>query len=764
MSTETFCLSPSDLETPVARDLHNRVSPERWIRIVDEARERLTVVEAVKDVRQGSALSQRKSLKEVAPNVSWSRYQSWCRRIATRSGPLLERLMDQRVPPTPETIPESIRQAATTLRLVVPSMDCETARGHLKKQFGRDGNISDTSLRRIWSAAGLTQASNASPTTRGKRYDGGGGLAFILAAATETGAMEDMAKAALEAGRIAVKSQGQKEIAEEPEGRDERGRLTAAYNHAVRENVPPGEPDSRHGTDAAKRQVHDLSSLATLRNRAQTLEAKLLSTGVLGLLTERRGFQGLEGPRGALLGLLDCVPYLPPTLNKCLAELALLGVGDALWGAHARKWNEVAKLWSEPGKSWLQMAIYVDTTTDPYWTTRFAAASKVSQVGRVMPCLSRVYVHAGPGVPLTVETFVGTVSLKKQLVPTLQRLEEVVGQGELGRLTIVDAESATFETLSALAEMPNRLFITVWKGRGANPKRIEPASPRWRRYRKRDRLRDGKVTLHWKNDSGEECDLALRAVEMQRKSNRHSCTTIFLTNDTAHELTATQIADAYLSRWPNQEHRFRNGRNGMGTDRSHGYGGENVLHVALETALEESKRKQESAEARVEKAQEHIAQLEAARAATRRTPQHAAVSDALNAARKELNTAKRTLTSAANLHRKNESTSRIIYKRDTTRDSIVTAAVMCVTMLSEFVLKEYFSGLKMESRTFIEHFINAPTTMIITRKKLLYRIETNPRSPERSQALRQACVEVTRRELWRDGRLLVFEAVDPPGQ
>lgn len=751
--------------TPTGRALFNQLSAERWNQVVREAFERVAALEAVDAEREASGLSYRKCLKVVAPDVPWSRFQSWRKRAQSRTGPMWERLMDRRIPPQPECIPDSVRQAVIALRLAVPAMDCETARDRLLKQFGDQGAISDTSLRRIWSGAGLTQVPSDTPRlSRGIRYDGGAGLAFILAAEAETSAVFEMAKAALHAGRESVANQGEKVIAVEPEGgRDERGRLTADYNFGIRAAVSPGDPDMRHGTDESKRQTRDLRRVATAQNRPATLAAKLLSIGVYGLLTERRGFEGLDGPRGGLLGLLNSVPYMPRTCSKCLAELAILNVGDAMWGAHARKWNQLSKLWSDDDKPWLQMATYVDTTTDPNWTRKFALASKVSRVGRVMPCLSRIYVHIGPGVPLAVDTFVGTVSLKKQLVPTLQRIEKVVGEGELGRLTIVDAESATFETLSALASMKDRLFITVWKGPGVNRAAFTP-EPGWRKYRKRDKIREGTVVLRHKSDSGETLELKLRAVEMKRTPSRHPHTTIFLTNDVAKELSTKQIADAYLSRWPHQEGRFRNGRNGMGTDRAHGYGGENVQHIALDTALEKSQRRQESAAARVEAARNTAAQLVAAKPASKGMPHQANVNEALKAVRKEVKTAEKALDKATRAHEKNLSTSRTIYKRDTTRDNIATVPVMAVIMLIEFALKKYFDGLKMEYRTFIEHFMNTPTTMTVTRNTILYQIELSSRNPKRSDQLRRACAEVTRRKLCRDGRLLVFEAVDPPGQ
>lgn len=761
MSTDFILASIPEPVTDGAIHLRSRLSSDRWRKVAADAVQRAEVLQRVDNERNHCKLSSRKSLEHVAPGVPWWRYRHWRKRVKTCSEPMWERLIDQRVPPAPERVPEAVRQVALTLRELVDSaMDCETARSHLIKRFGEPGRISDTSLRRIWSAAGLTQHS---PVGRPevKRYDGGAGLAFITAAAAETDSVTKLAVAALEAGRTAVKTQGDKTVLAEPEGRDALGRLTATYNHSVREGLEPGETDCRFSTDAEKRSSKDLATLVTVRNRPQTLASKLLSIGLYGLLTEQRGFDGLAGPRGAFLGVLGSVPYMPATLQKCLAQLALLDVGDALWSAHARNWNQVSKKWSDPKQPWLQMAVYVDASSDAYWTRRFAASSKVSQVGRIMPCLSRIAVNVGPGVPLLIETYAGSVSLKKQLAPTLKRLEAIVGDGELGRLTIVDAEMATVPTLSALMAMPERIFVTVWKGNGADPKSFMPSS-RWKPYRKRDRLREGIVVLH--GDGAPPDGLQLRAVEMQRKGSRRPKSTIYLTSAKSEDLSTKQVADAYLSRWPNQEQRFRNARNGLGTERSRGYGGEHVQHVALDTALEKSERRVANASARCKTAESHLDRVRSMTKDDLNTEGRATVKQAMKAAEKEKRAAEKVLERATEDRQEKLTIPRVIFKRDTTREDIATVATMTVMMLIEHVLKEYFGSLKMEFRTFIEHFVNMPVTTITTRSRITYRIEGNPRNPERTEQARVACAEATRRKLRCDGRLLLFEVVDPGGQ
>ncbi len=84
---------------------------------------------------------------------------------------------------------------------------------------------------------------------------------------------------------------------------------------------------------------------------------------------------------------------------------------------------------------------------------------------------------------------------------------------------------------------------------------------------------------------------------------------------------------------------------------------------------------------------------------------------------------------------------------------------MTVLMLLEFVLKEYFGGLRMEPRTFIEAFVHVPVTVRESQREIVYELHENMRSPQQSELLRQACAEITRRELRRGKKRLRFVAV-----
>ena len=223
-----------------------------------------------------------------------------------------------------------------------------------------------------------------------------------------------------------------------------------------------------------------------------------------------------------------------------------------------------------------------------------------------------------------------------------------------------------------------------------------------------------------------------------------------------------EVADAYLSRWPHQEQVFRDTRNGAGFERSHGFGGEFVTHIALETKTEAAERSLKRAEERRDKALIDTNQLRALKEKAEDKEAKAATALAVQKAEQNSRAADKLVEKARKKEEATKTTPRVIYQRDTTRENIATVMSLTVMMLLEFVLKEYFSGLKIELRTFIEHFVYQPTTVRTSRDKIVYQIQGNPRHIGRTNQLRAACSEITRRQVQRDGKLLIFEVTDPP--
>jgi hypothetical protein len=778
---------PDDLleTTAQTRFLWSALTPERWALLRARAEERVRTLAAVAEEWERTG-RRRHALETVAPTVHWSTYLNWCRCAANRSGAAWERQLDVRVPPPPVVVPANVRSSACTLRLLVPGMSYDAARERLIAQFGKEkGGISDASLKRIWKEGGLARSRGrqGAPQEDVVRLSGGAGLAFLAAAAAETGIVAELG-AAVEAhvaaavaaaetraavggvGDFPVGGHAIAEIPSDPsvtreaeavattfsgDGRDARGQFTASYNRAARGT---GARDPRRDSEERKRARRSVEDLRLAGSSAAVIGWKILAIGAAPLLTERRGFDGLDGPTGDWLAALGGHAYQPATLDKMLAELAFVDAGGVLWSTHGEHWARTTLPWrtSTDAPPWQRWVVYVDATQDPYWTHAYAVSGKVSRVNKVMPCLTRVAMTGGPGVPLAVETHAGSVSLKKELVPFLDRMEGVLGDGELGRLTIMDAEMATRPLMTELAARPDRWFITVLKGGTAKAARKADAAT-WERYRERDLIRE--ISIRFGGDERAEGDMTLRGIEMIREGSRNPTTTTFATNAPATELSSSQAVDAYLSRWPHQEQRFRNARNGLGMDRAHGYGGEEVTHVAFTTALEK-------AEGRVERAGHQVARVEASEANARvllegaSAQQRGAARAAVRSAERETAATRRKQREAVAEQQRQSTKPREIYLRDTTRDGIVTSAKLTVLMLMEYALKEYFGGLRMEVRTFIESFVNLPVTIRRTQTETLYEIQENGRNPRSMTQLRSACAEVNGRTLSADGRSLRF--------
>ena len=82
-------------------------------------------------------------------------------------------------------------------------------------------------------------------------------------------------------------------------------------------------------------------TLVILKANPTTLTRKLLAMGATSLLTERRGFDGLDGPLGQWLEVFGGTAYMPATMDKTLASVALLNVCDDMWRPHAGRSSEL---------------------------------------------------------------------------------------------------------------------------------------------------------------------------------------------------------------------------------------------------------------------------------------------------------------------------------------------------------------------------------------------------------------------------------------
>lgn len=767
--------SAQEPHTAAGRALHARLSHERWLVVAARAMQRAVAYEAVMAEQARAGGSRRAALARACPEVPWPTLVRWNRRVQRGEGPLWERLLDLREPPHVE-IPQEIRDAACLLRRVDLSINTETARQRLVSQYGARGAVSDAVLRRLWKAAQLSYVRPPRPTTAGagqaggqhrdeeeeqqeevEPLSGGFGLALLAAAEAELGCVSSLAESAFSAGQARSKAQELSELDDVDDGADRGagGKFSASYNTRRRGTTPPGQADGRWASDADKAKARSLSQLQTLERPAEVLARRLLAMAVSPMLLNSRGFDGLTAPHGAWLAALGGPGYMPATLDKTLAELGLLNVADDLWRTHARFWFELSQRWCDPQQSWLRTAVYIDGTGDPYWTSAFAKSGKVSRVGRVMPCLTRVAVNSGAGVPLLIETHVGAVSLKKRLLPMLKELSTAAGPAaQLRRLVVVDSEAGTAGMLWALSEQAGAVFISVIKGHVLAGAVIHHCGP-WQPYRQQDQLREVDLTIHGKD--APDGRLRLRAVEMRRAGGRQPRSTTFATSATQEELITAAVADHYLRRWPLQEQVFRDARKAGVLSRSHGFGGGQVAHVALVDKLDAAKRAVEAGWNRLDQAdlaRSTIAE-ELADSPARTT--------SVRVADKQVATAERALRKRQAALAALQTMPTEIRQRDTGRDSIMTCLKMTAMTLVEFVLKEYFGGLSMEWRTFIDQLVAMPVTLRTSRSTWLVQVQANPRNPQLMRHIEAAVAEVNKRELRRGQQRVVFEILPTAG-
>jgi hypothetical protein len=738
------------LETEIARQVFAVVSEKDWLRRVVEAQTRAALYDMVVTSLQPRSLRGR--VATYAPQWTWSQFMHLRRRVKAGTGPVWERLLDLRLPPVPAGIADDVRLFAESLRRVDRSMGSAAIQQRLLTEFGERGKISKAALKRILAQAGLSwrpvvpvTMDESEPAMRETVtvLSGGGGLALLGAAAAETEIFSSFA-AQLPLLRVSDESLPPVEPLHAAQGpRDDQGRFAPGYNeHYVAQSRKDNTDDPRWNPQQLKRPHRAINSLQLFQLPQRVTAARMMAIAVIPLVTESRGFDGLSAISGDWLRALDIFPYLPTTLDKTLSELALANAGSRLWDVHTNHWRVLADRWSANGPEWLQYVIYVDTTQDPYWTSRFARSGKVSRTNSTQPCLSRILVTSGPGVPIIVDTVAGSVSLRSRLRDVLQKLDQTVGDGVIGRITVVDAEIATAPLLDSLALDENRSFITVLKGPALHGATFTDHGD-WIPYREHDQVREACVVL--KKSYLHEHGITLRAVQMRRPESSNPTVTSFVTDMPVTAFDTKEVADAYLARWPYQEHHFRTLRNGGGWERSYGFSGENVAHVAIVTQRQKAERSVAYAQVQLDNADDLLRQADTTSAKIR-----ASLTTARNQKSKLLKKASEQL---ARLNTMPET----IYQRDTTSTDIATVLTLTMTNLVRQVLTDYFDGLRMELRTFIQQLVALPVTIRENELGIRYQIARNPRNPQLMRALDGACERINTRNIRQRGKLVSFE-------
>lgn len=796
----------ADFEDPELAALRQKLRPEVWQRRVEKAERAAALVEAVEEARSGGA-TEEEALARLAPELPRSTFHGRRRRFL--QGGML-RLIDRHAGKMAKATPE-IRQVICAARRVDPQVDVERIAAIILEQF--DVTVSTTVIKRVLCKAGLNRPPGGGVPGQRKAEERlfAGGI-FLQIADQETGCSQQLAEAI--AALRAELPEPEVAVSPQRDHRDGQGHFTAAYNQAL---LARGESDlgpafrsiseKRREVDLRQRRAAQ-EDLGTLQRKVQALISLplLTDTGKAIELNDYQGGWGIAEFAGTM--------YRADTLNRFLRDLNYLSAGAPLTSWFGGFWLQHEQAIHPEAEFPAAVCIYVDGVGKALWTQHFTKAGRVSGNGRVMPCLDQVLVHTGMGTPIYWQSFSGHASLVTQTLPLLNRLEAVVGPKWFAeRLVVLDGEGAAVGLFREF-DQANRLFVTILPADRIQTLAEVESLGAWFPFRTHEEAAEGFVTLR---DSKDGQTYRTRAVIIRRRSGRKFL--VLVTNapaagaddegscpgesdlpaDSARCFETLDLAQAYFSRWPAQELRFREWNQATRFKRISGYGKLRVQNVAVLTELDKKRAYRGQLERRIGKlradrdaAQAALMQaklrLNAAKA--RRVRQDDLVAEEIEQSRPDREVlqerfaatqrererhsaalamiAERQTDLAAIQAKVDQAETRLpqvveqiadlearkeIFVADTELDQIATVFKLCFVLLAEFALSRYFAGLRLSLHGFMRQILSLPGTRTLEGQTEHIRIKASP-NREIMAAVETACQRVNALQLTRKNRLL----------
>jgi hypothetical protein len=772
----------------------SRLSHSSWIARIEKARREASVMEKIV-AHVGNGDRRDATIRKVVP----ASRRSWVLRHWDDFKKLgWEALIDERLPREPKIakacgkLIESAREANPEISVsavleilraqkVAPLPSPSTTRTHLKRADRRMGRRK----REKRAAEQIIETSCA-----------GGEL--LLAAEMETGAISALTTV-VESLANEAKAASKGLVPECDTGhRDEMGRFTAEYNE--RRMRKPGEEIASYLRSAEEKAVGRVPSWPRfVHERRDTLDAKLKALTFAPLVSATQGWDALRSPQAADLGALAGFPYMPSTLYKFTSALAISSAGSRMLEAVGTHWHGVAtKRWAEEGA---MAALYVDNHAKEIWTSLFTMSGKVSSLNRVMPCITTTYVHTGAGAPLVASVQSGSAPLAPRLLELVERAEELLGD-DIARATIIDAEGSVFDVLEAFAKAGRVIVTPLRPSRAPELELTYTPGSYFRPYREHDELRIAQAQLHHRT-TGRSLELGALLI---RRGDRES-ETVLLTTGTQQGFNGRDLADLYFLRWPLQENAFKDGEV-VGLDCHRGNSSRMVANVAMVTELEKlrthrestakelcERQQSESAEAEAVAVAERAHRAAQSRLGTRRERMDALLEsgkvhgkafskvavehhEALQQAEKTSNvveqaqskltaTQHKIKTCESTLDKQNDREKKLeprqkIRQLDTALDSILTSTKLTCLLLISFVLREYLSTISMSPQTFVSRVFSIRGRRELRPGDDAVIFYENPRDPELTRALEEACTHLNAKKLVRDGRRVRYCVEDPP--
>lgn len=711
-------------------------------------------------------------------------------------------LVDHRMPREPK-VTLACRHALQAARAANPKLSVEAA-----LEILRDQKItplpSGTTIKREFArvdarrryAARKERKEREKPEVTDLPFAGG---ELLLAAEQETGGV-----AALTAAVTRVAEAAQEAAADEvPEKdlahRDRKGRFTVTYNRQRRRRR--GEPIASYLRPAAEKALDRVPTWPRfVRERPTTIEAKLRMLSFGWLVASSKGWNALRAPDVAGLVGLTGFAYMPSTLSKFVSALAISGAGRPLLETVGQHWHSVAEAhFEEPGA---MAALYVDNHAKEVWSSLYTKSGKVSHRSRVMPCITTTYVHTGAGTPVVLSVQSGSAPLAPRLVDLVEQTEALL-EGDIERAVVIDAEGSTFDLLESFSQRDRVLVTPLRPARAPELELHFSRGSYYRPYREHDELRVARCTLTRKS-TGHSLDLGALLVRREHRESE----TVLLTTGLDQGLSGRELADLYFRRWPVQENAFKEGAAALQLDKHRGNCGRMVANVAVVTQLEriagrierirdslrELREEQEDMKAEAKRTAREDRKAQSA-LTTRRRRLDARVDrgrtngtafakvalehqEALVRAETTAHTAEKANAAYTRAEERIEKFTeelnellgrqkhlepqRSIRQLDVAQDEVLTATKLTASQLISFVLREYLPQHPMTPETFANRIFTIHGRKEVGRKRERILFYKNPRDPEMTVAMRDACKRLNRRQLTRGGRTLRYELVDAP--
>lgn len=589
---------------------------------------------------------------------------------------------------------------------------------------------------------------------------------------------------------------------EERENRDDKGRFLPEYN-APRERRDP-EVGANFESVEVKRIDKDLARMKIVVCGPEILRAKFLALMALPMVTDCGRFDGATDVRGTWLAGLGWIDYMPATLDKFARELKYLpGASSAIQVRHAQIWYRVTAPWV--GKGVCCSVLYVDTTVKPLWTDHFHKSGRVAMLGRVMPCVETVLINQGAGVPLLVQTFSGHQALTSNLFPLIDKLETAIGEGMLGRLTVIDGEMDCVALFKQF-DLRHRLFIVPLDGSRVKDLSSIEGLRQLAPYRDGDSIGGGWVHLTDSQDP-DAPPYRTRAIVLQRRTKKTF--TVFGTSAPCEEFSDEELIDAYFSRWPKQEQIFRQLNAATSFKSAHGYGKQKVVNITVvdqmttldaqiervEQKLQQARTEEKDALVGLQEATSANQEMQSAKKTLQAEQKRVARRHSENTRIHQLATSEAgEATSAAEVtklklkmataHNKQAlartkkleetlaekkalsevlASRREIYQTDVDLDQILSGLKTGFLLLLQYLIHTFFGSMNIDLMRFANQILLMPGVRIRTETTETVRFFAHRRNPEMMEALEEACRIFNALQHHHGGRLVRFELYWPPG-